>query len=80
VPQPLPRFLDAQFRKLEDEEKLVRILLETGEATPESSAGATAAGDGRRLRGIPCHARGTGGGAIAGTDPLRALLAKQRRS
>jgi len=42
---------------------------------PKSSAGATSGGDGRRLRGIPAVSRGTSG-AIAGTDPVSALLAK----
>jgi hypothetical protein len=73
----MPRFLrDVQRR--EDERKLATILLATEAAPPASSAGATAPGDGRRLRGIPAVSRGTGG-AIAGTDPLRALLVKERR-
>lgn len=38
---------------------------------------ATAAGDERRLRGIPALARGVGS-AIPGTSPLQALLAKER--
>ena len=77
MPRPLPRFLRDQ-QMFEDSRKLAKILLETGEAAPPaSSAGATAPGDGRRLRGIPAVARGTSG-AIAGTDPLRALLAKER--
>ncbi len=54
------------------------ILAEVGDEAPVSAAGATAAGDPRRLRGIPAAARGAGG-AIFGTDPLRALLAKERR-
>jgi hypothetical protein len=35
--------------------------------------------DARKLRGIPAYARGNGG-AIAGTDPLGTLLAKEHRS
>ncbi len=38
---------------------------------------ATAAGDERRLRGIPALARGVGS-AIPGTNPLQALIAKER--
>jgi len=37
---------------------------------------ATAGGDAQRLRGIPCMARGVGS-TVPGTDPLRALLARQ---
>jgi hypothetical protein len=78
VPRPLPRF-ELALQRRADEQKLARILIETGEdAPPETLARATLAGDGRRLRGIPAVSRGTSG-AIAGTDPLRALLAKERR-
>jgi hypothetical protein len=73
VPQPLRRF--RHQTRVEDLEKVAKIV---GEA-PQSpvSEGATAAGDGRRLRGIPALSRGTSG-AVAGTDPMRALLAKHR--
>jgi hypothetical protein len=49
---------------------LHRIARETStDDTPIRTArGATAAGDERRLRGIPCLARGIGG-VIAGTSP-----------
>ncbi len=59
---------------------LIRIALETSTSdTPIHQAkGATAAGDERKLRGIPCLAQGVGN-TIHGTDPLRALLAKQPR-
>jgi len=78
VPQPLPRAFRRQLMAA-DEAKLERILAEVGPLPPpEQTAGATAPGDSRSLRGIPAHARGTSG-AIAGTDPLRALLAKERR-
>ena len=40
-----------------------------------SVAGATAAGDAARLRGLPAVSRHTSG-AVAGSDPLRALLSK----
>jgi hypothetical protein len=77
VAGPLPRYTESQ---VELERRLARILVETGEQAPTAAniAGATAAGDARRLRGIPAHARGISG-AIAGTDPLRALLAKESR-
>jgi hypothetical protein len=62
-----------------DEQRLAAILLELGEEAPPAGwTGATAPGDRRRLRGIPAVSRGTSG-AIAGTDPVRALLAKERR-
>jgi hypothetical protein len=35
-------------------------------------------GDALTLRGIPAVSRGGMGGAIVGTDPLAALMAKQR--
>ncbi len=59
---------------------LIRIAQETSvsDAPIRQAPGATAAGDEQRLRGIPCLAQGVGN-TIAGTDPLRALLAKQPR-
>lgn len=42
-------------------------------STRRARAGATAAGDERRLRGIPVCARGVGG-VVIGTDPLSELL------
>jgi hypothetical protein len=60
---------------------MARIALETSATMPERSApGSTAGGDSERLRGLPAIGRGCGGGAMRGTDPLRALLAKERRS
>ena len=76
MPQPLPRYesrLAAQ-----DARKVERIVAEAADAAPTSVAGATAAGDGMRLRGIPAVARGVSG-AVAGSDPVRALLPKERR-
>ena len=64
--------IDEQRRTLD------RILAEVGDEPPVSAAGATAAGDPRRLRGLPAVGRGCGG-AIFGTDPLRALIAKESR-
>ena len=72
----MPRAFRRQQQAL-DMEKVARITAEPVE--PSSSAGATAGGDGRRLRGIPAVARGTSG-AVFGPDPLRALLAKERRA
>jgi hypothetical protein len=85
----LPRFYARQER-IRDQQELVRILLEAegDDALPQPGngngggkmlPGSTAPGDTRRLRGIPAHARGTSG-AIAGSDPLRALLAKEARA
>ena len=63
----------------EDEAKLDRILRTVGERVePASTAGATAPGDGRKMRGIPIVGRSTAGGAIPGSDPVRAVLAKER--
>ena len=56
----------------------MRLVQEAVDETPESTAGSTAGGDGRRLRGIPSVGRGVSG-AIGGTDPLRALMAKERQ-
>jgi hypothetical protein len=67
VPQPLPRSYRRQLA-VEDQEKLERILRDVGGEAPSSSAGATAAGDERRLRGIPAIGRGCAG-AIRGTRP-----------
>lgn len=69
----LPRF-DAVRERVEDEQKLAAILLETGEeAPPKRVAGARSGGDERALRGLPAIGRGVGG-AIPGTDPVQALL------
>lgn len=71
----LPRFTDT---RLQDEAKLARILLETGEpAPPPTAQRATLPGDTRRLRGIPVAGGATG--TSPGTDPLAALLTKQPR-
>ena len=49
------------------------------DTTPITNTTATAAGDSRKLRGIPALAHGVGS-TIPGTDPLRALLAKERKA
>jgi hypothetical protein len=78
VPQPLPRAYRRQLQA-EDVEKVDRILVEVGEAeTPLTAAGATAAGDWARLRGIPAVGRGCAG-AVRGSTPVGALLAKEAR-
>lgn len=67
----LPRYLDTTH---EDERKLARILLETGEeAPPATVTKATLSGDTRRLRGIPAIGYGVGG-ATPGTNPEQAAL------
>ena len=76
VPQPLPRAHRRQLQA-EDAAKLELILREVTDEPASSAAGATAAGDERRLRGIPAVSKGTSG-AMFGSDPVRALLAKER--
>ena len=76
MPQPLPRAFRSQ-QQAEDERKLEKILSQTAKLEASSTAGATAAGDKARLRGIPAVGRGTSG-AVRGSDPARALLSKQR--
>ena len=78
MPQQLPRFL-ADTQRIEDEKKLAKILLETGEAAPpRAQVGATSGGDPARLRGLPAIGRNVSGATVE-TDPVRALLAKERR-
>jgi hypothetical protein len=77
VPRPLRRF-DMYREKIESDRKLAKILLETGEAAPKSSAGVTSGGDERRLRGLPAIGRGVSG-AIRDTSPHLAVIAKESR-
>ncbi len=78
VPLPLPRAFRRQLMA-EDAAKLELILAELGEhEEPASAAGATAAGDARRLRGVPAVGRGVPG-AIPGTNPVGAVLARESR-
>lgn len=58
-------------------EKLAELAREQDQPLPSVSQ--TAAGDSRKLRGIPVMAPGVGS-TIAGTDPLAALLAKERNA
>ncbi len=78
VPPLLPRLLQAT-QAIEDERKLAKILLETGEAAPVKVVvgGTTSGGDPRRLRGLPAIGRSVSG-ATRDTDPLQALLWKER--
>ena len=76
--QPLPRAFRRKQQAL-DSQKIDRIVGQAADTEASGSAGATAPGDRRRLRGIPIVGRSTSGGAIAGTDPVSAMLAKERR-
>lgn len=68
----LPRFTAATER-IEDERKIAKVLLESASAEiPPTVARATLPGDNRRLRGIPCIARGVSG-VSPGTDPAYAV-------
>jgi hypothetical protein len=60
--------------------RMARIALETANSeTIGTAKGATAGGDRSRLRGLPAVGPGCGSGAVAGSDPLQALLAKESR-
>lgn len=64
----LPRF-NAEMERLEDQRKVAKIVLEASpEVVSQTVARATLPGDTRRLRGIPCVARGVAG-VSPGTDP-----------
>jgi hypothetical protein len=77
----LPRFY-ARSERAASEAKIARILLETGADVepPKTVAKATLPGDSRRLRGVPLQCVRGATGAIAGTDPVQALLAAEHRS
>ena len=79
MPQPLPRAYRRQLQAL-DEAKLDRILFEVGETEPPPVRVSSHAvgGDRERLCGVPAVGPGIGG-TSPGTDPVRALLAKERR-
>lgn len=72
VPQPLPRAFRRQLAA-EDAEKLDRIVRDA-----ESFVGATSGGSWQRLRGVPAIGKGCSS-TSPGTDPVRALLAKESR-
>ena len=67
----LPRY-NASAQRIEDERKLSRIILESTSAEVQTVTRATLPGDNRRLRGIPCIARGVSG-VSPGTDPAHAI-------
>lgn len=71
-PQILPRF-NAAMNAIEDERKVARAVLESVDTSSTSISKATAPGDNRRLRGIPCVSRGVAG-VSPGTDPLAAVI------
>jgi hypothetical protein len=73
VASPIPGHVRHQLRA-RDPAKVLRIVSEAEDETPLITAGVTAGDDERKLRGIPCVARGAPG-AIQGSDPVRALLA-----
>jgi hypothetical protein len=78
--QLLPRF-SAVTERAERARKIAAIVRETecsAESATKTVAQATLAGDERRLRGVPCIARGVGG-ASPGTNPVAELLRKQPR-
>ncbi len=85
MPPLLPRFLQAT-QAIEDERKLAKIILETGGLPDEvddskPSSRLTRGADGhewRRRRGLPMVGKGISG-AMPGTNPLGALIAKERQ-
>jgi hypothetical protein len=79
VAQCLPRSHVRQERAAFEHE-LAKILFETGAELPKNAKPVNGAGGGEpaRLRGSPAIGRNVSG-AIPGTDPLNALLAKERK-
>ena len=73
VPPLLPRY--SPERQVEDDRKFEKVLSEAEDA-PQTFAG-RAIGSRRDLRGIPVI--GAGGGAVPGSSPVQALLAKASR-
>ena len=55
VSRLLPRHIDRELQRLQDKEKLARILIEAEDAPPGAAAGATSGGDHARMRGLPDH-------------------------
>jgi hypothetical protein len=77
-PNPLNRWLARRREAVFQEQKLVEIAQETGNEVT-NHAGATAVGDPRKLRGLPAIGYGVGG-AMAGSQPERALMRKEGTS
>jgi hypothetical protein len=65
--------------ELGDAQRRARLTAEIENAVDERPGSPTAAGDTRKLRGIPAIGRGVAG-AMNGTDPLREALKKERRA
>ena len=72
----LPRF-DSIAEQRDWERKLKRLDLDRDDGEP-APTGTTAAGDPRRLRGLPAIGRNVTGARLD-QDAVRALLAKERR-
>jgi hypothetical protein len=78
----LPRFY-RQLQAIEDERKLAKIILETDNSPAVAKNGKplTRSADGHdpaRLRGLPAIGRNVSG-ASPGTNPVAALLRKERQ-
>jgi hypothetical protein len=65
--------------ELHDAHRRARLNAAIENAVDERPSSPTAAGDTRKLRGIPAIGRGVAG-AMNGTDPLREVLKKERRA
>jgi hypothetical protein len=82
VSQTLPRF-NRQVERVRDAQRLGRILLEVEEddGRPPMPVNGAGGGSPRRMRGVPIVGVRSAGGTSPGTDPMRALLARdgQRR-
>jgi hypothetical protein len=80
VAQRLPRYYRRQL-EAEDAQKIEKIILEGRELESDPGRPLRQSADGHssdRRRGLPVISKGVGG-ASPGTDPLRALLAKESR-
>jgi hypothetical protein len=73
----LTRWLRRKQEAVSQERKLARIALETGSSVRQE-AGASAAGDPQKLRGIPAIGYGVGG-AMNDTQPERTTIARETR-
>jgi hypothetical protein len=65
----LSRWLDRRTLEVEQEQKLAKIALETGNQVPRQTGHGPLVGSPGELRGIPAVGRDSGGGAIRGTRP-----------
>lgn len=63
----------------ERQQAIAKVLdMPVDEPNPRRQGFSTAAGDSRKLRGIPVQAHGVGG-TSPGSDPLQAVIEKERR-